>query len=67
MGLEFRKENNWYEILINLKWPHEGFTLGYDIIQPDQQVFEVEDSEYVTICLYLGPITLILNYGITNG
>ena len=44
-----------YEILINLKWPHEGFSLGYEIVPPN------EDEPFTTILLYLGFLTLIVN------
>ena len=45
-----------YEILINLKWPHEGFMVGYDIFQP------TEDDDFKSVFVYLGFITLIFNW-----
>ena len=35
MGSNYKNREKWYELLLNFKWPHNGFTLGYDIIQPD--------------------------------
>jgi len=45
-----------YELLVNFRFPHEGFSLGYDIIPPN------ESEDYNSFFLYLGPITLILNW-----
>ena len=54
------EEDRWSEILINLKWPHEGFTLGFDYIKPNDLQ---EDLLYYSVLLYLGPLTLIFNWG----
>jgi len=45
-----------YEFLINLKWPHEGFMVGYDIFQP------TKDDDFKSVSVYLGFITLIFNW-----
>jgi len=47
--------NDW-EILINLKWPHQGFTVGYDLVPAD------EEEQYNTIMLFLGFLTIIINF-----
>lgn len=49
-------EESGYEILVNLKWPHQGFCLGWDIIPPN------EEEPYNTVMLFLGPITFIINW-----
>jgi hypothetical protein len=38
MGLRFDSESTgkWWELLMAWKWPHEGFTVGYDFIQPNE-------------------------------
>jgi hypothetical protein len=45
-----------WEFLVNLKWPHQGFTVGYDLIDP------TEEEPYSTVMLYLGFITIIFNF-----
>lgn len=64
--IKFDKENDgkWWELLIGWKWPHEGFTLGYDLIQPNIE----QDPEvlYYGFLLYLGPLTIIYNWGNEN-
>lgn len=49
-------EEQGYEFLINIKWPHEGFTVGYDIIT------HTEEEPYNSVLIYLGFITLIYNW-----
>jgi len=49
-------EEKSYEFLINLKWPHEGFTVGYEIVNPS------EEEPYYTVMIFLGLITLIFNW-----
>ena len=49
-------EEKSYELLINLRWPHEGFSIGYDLIQP------TEEDPYSSVILYLGFITIIYNW-----
>lgn len=47
--------NDW-EILINFKLPHQGFSIGYDLVPAD------EDEPYNTVLLYLGCFTIIFNF-----
>ena len=50
------EEDKYWELLINFRWPHEGFSLGYDIFQAD------EENDFVTFNLYLGFITFIIHW-----
>ena len=34
--------NDWWEISVAWKWPHEGFTVGYDLIEP----IEEDEAKY---------------------
>ena len=47
--------NDW-EILINFKWPHQGFSIGYDLVPAD------EYEDYNSVLLYLGCFTIIFNF-----
>jgi len=50
--------NNFYwELLFNFRWPHEGFSIGWDIFNPD------EINDYTTVRIYLGFLTIIINWG----
>ena len=49
-------EEKSYEFLVNLKWPHEGFSLGYEIVP------YTEEEPYYTVMIYLGLVTLIFNW-----
>lgn len=49
--------NKFLEVLFNFRWPHEGFSVGWDILPPD----EVEN--YYTVKIYLGILTVILHFG----
>jgi len=64
-----QKSSKWYELEIGWKWPHQGFTLGYDIYQPHEPN-EDEPNEaggiYYIIVLYLGPLSLIYTWGDFN-
>jgi hypothetical protein len=63
MNLKFgSKEGRWWEFLMGFKWPHQGFTLGYDLIGPNDQPQE-DEMTYFAVLFYLGPITLIFNWG----
>jgi hypothetical protein len=44
-----------YELEIMFHWPHDRFTIGWDVIQPD------ENYNYTTYNLYLGISTITLN------
>jgi len=45
-----------WEFLVNLRWPHEGFSIGYDLIQSS------EEEPYNSAIIYLGFITFIFNF-----
>jgi hypothetical protein len=34
MGFRFDSEQNgkWWEFMLGWKWPHQGFTIGYDLV-----------------------------------
>jgi len=61
MGLGYNSEDSdkWWEFLLGSKWPHQGFTLGYDLIEPDEE----DEMKYYGFNLYLGPFTLMFNWG----
>ncbi|MDB4378301.1 hypothetical protein N9Z41_00885 [bacterium] len=63
MGLRFDSENTgkWWELLLAWKWPHEGFTIGYDLIHPDEQ--PENGLYYYSVLIYLGPLSIIYNFG----
>ena len=65
MRLENDNTGKWWEIMLGWKWPHQGFTLGYDIVQPDEQ-HEENELIFITILLYLGPLSIIYNWGNYN-
>ena len=46
-----------WELLINLKLPHEGFMVGYEFVNPTKK------DNYYTFYLHLGFITFIFNLG----
>jgi len=47
------------------KWPHQGLTFGYDIVEPHEQAPENE-MVYYSILIFLGPLSLIYNFGNHN-
>ena len=51
--------NEWWEISLAWKWPHEGFTVGYDLIEP----IEEDEAKYFSFNLYLGPLSVLINWG----
>jgi hypothetical protein len=51
--------DKWWEISLAWKWPHEGFTVGYDLIEP----IEEDEMKYCSFILYLGPVSIIINWG----
>jgi|TARA_R110001592_G_scaffold362414_1_gene676144 hypothetical protein len=61
MGFKFDNEEKgrWSEFAVGFKWPHQGLTIGYDLVEPHTE----EEIRYYSILLYLGPITLIYNWG----
>lgn len=64
MGLRFDSDNTgkWWEFLMSWKWPHQGFTVGYDLVVPEEQN-EENSMTFFTVLIYLGPISLIYNWG----
>ena len=48
-------EKGW-ELLFNFRWPHEGFSIGYDLVP------STEEEPYFSVLLYLGFITIIYNW-----
>ena len=53
--LNFDDDKEW-ELLLNFKWPHEGFTIGYDYFHP------VEDDPFHSIFVHLGFLTIVFNW-----
>jgi hypothetical protein len=67
MGVKFEYENEdtkWWEVVLGWKWPHQGFTIGYDFILPNKD----QDPELIhySALVYLGPLTIICNWGDIN-
>jgi hypothetical protein len=62
--IRFESDNSgkWWEFLMSWKWPHQGFTVGYDFVQPTEQN-EENSMTFFTVLIYLGPISLIYNWG----
>ena len=50
------EEENGWEFLVNFRWPHEGFSIGYDLIP------RTEEDPYNSVIIYLGCITLIFDF-----
>ena len=63
MGLRFDSDNTgkWWELILSWKWPHQGFTIGYDFIMPDEQ--PENGLYYYSVLVYLGPLSIIYNFG----
>jgi len=62
--IRFESDNSgkWWEFLMSWKWPHQGLTVGYDFVQPTEQN-EENSMTFFTVLIYLGPISLIYNWG----
>lgn len=62
--IRFESDNSgkWWEFLMSWKWPHQGFTVGYDLVIPEEQN-EENSMTFFTVLIYLGPISLIYNWG----
>jgi hypothetical protein len=62
--IRFDSDNSgkWWEFLMSWKWPHQGFTVGYDLVIPEEQN-EENSMTFFTVLIYLGPISLIYNWG----
>ena len=66
MGLRFESENTgkWWELMLTWKWPHEGFTIGYDFVQPHKD--QDPGMLFYALLIYLGPLSIIHNWGDEN-
>ena len=51
----------WWEFLLGWKWPHQGFTVGYDVVEPSEQ--PDNGFVYFSLLIYLGPLSIIYNWG----
>ena len=65
LKLENEENGKWYEFLLGWKWPHQGFTIGYDFVQPNEQP-EENETTYYAFLIYLGPLSIIYNWGNHN-
>ena len=67
MGVKFENggAGKWSELIVGWKWPHQGFTIGYDLIEPNSEP-EPNETLYCSFLLYLGPISIIFNWGNHN-
>ena len=52
---------HWWELLLEWKWPHQGFTIGYDLVMPDEQ--PENGLYYNSVLIYVGPLSIIYNFG----
>jgi hypothetical protein len=61
--IKYESDNSgyWWEILLAWKWPHQGFTIGYDLVVPDEQ--PENGLYYNSVLIYLGPLSIIYNFG----
>lgn len=65
MGFRYDDDSGngkWWELMLGWKWPHQGFTIGYDLVEPNDQPQENEMT-YYTVLIYLGPLSIICNWG----
>jgi|TARA_B110000914_G_scaffold151860_1_gene133183 hypothetical protein len=65
MGFRYDDDSGngkWWELMLAWKWPHQGFTIGYDLVEPNDQPQENE-MVYYTVLMYLGPLSIIYNFG----
>ena len=68
MGFRYDDDSGngkWWELMLGWKWPHQGFTIGYDLVEPNDQPQENEMT-YYTCLLYLGCLSIIYNFGNHN-
>ena len=54
-NLNFDDDSFW-EISINFRWPHQGFSIGYDLVPSDEEV------DYNSVLIYLGCITILFDF-----
>jgi len=65
MGFRYDDDSGngkWWECMLGWKWPHQGFTIGYDLVAPEEN-HQDNEMTYFTILIYLGPLSLIYNWG----
>ena len=64
MGIKFENggAGKWDELMVGWKWPHQGFTIGYDLIEPNPEP-KPNEILYCSFLLYLGPVSIIFNWG----
>ncbi len=64
MGIKFENggAGKWDELMVGWKWPHQGFTIGYDLIEPNPEP-KPNETLYCSFLLYLGPVSIIFNWG----
>lgn len=49
-------DDSFWEISINFRWPHQGFSIGYDLVPSDEEV------DYNSILIYLGFLTIMIDF-----
>ena len=47
---------NYWELFLTYRWPHEGFIVGYELLEAD------EKYSYTTVKLHLGLISIEFDY-----
>ena len=65
MGFRYDDDSEngkWWEFMLGWKWPHQGFTIGYDFVEPEEN-HKDNEMVYYTLLVYLGPLSLIYNWG----
>ena len=65
MGFRYDDDSGngkWWELMMGWKWPHQGFTIGYDLVAPEEN-HQDNEMTYYTVLIYLGPLSLIYNFG----
>ena len=65
MGFRYDDDSGngkWWELMMGWKWPHQGFTIGYDLVAPEEN-YQDNEMTYYTVLIYLGPLSLIYNFG----
>ncbi len=61
IGFDSEKTQKCGELLFGWKWPHQGLTFGYDLVEPQDQ--PENGLYYHTVLIYLGPLSIIYNFG----
>mgnify|MGYP005992920473 CR=1 FL=1 len=50
------EEGSGWQFLVNFRWPHQGFSIGYDLINA------TEEEPYNSVMIYLGCLTVIFDF-----